>query len=346
MIKAVLGLICCLLMVAPLSVQAIGAKPEAMQEDEAALVGMYASGGTGFVVREADGQLQVVYPDLRSSGYEAKEGKNGILPMKKEHYDVYTLLKMKSPFMEGDTLSFERDNQGRGSSIKIDEINFNRRFTGNEGGKPFRLTLDKPLKELREEAKKALPPHKPYQATAKLVELRTVVPALHYDLRYTTDNNLFGAVLVASHNAYLDEKAAQALVKVQAKLQTYGYGLTVWEAYRSWEDFKVATLALGEKNKSMLPRATEGYSHNTGRSIDVSLYALDTGEPADMPCDFDEITPAQYSDYLGGTSLQRWYRDLLKEQMESEGFTQSKDEWWHFDYDSKVPYQILNVVVK
>ena len=65
-----------------------------------------------------------------------------------------------------------------------------------------------------------------------------------------------------------------------------------------------------------------------------------------MICDFDKITPAQYGDSLGGTSLQRWYRDLLKEQMTAQGFTQSKDEWWHFDYNSKVPYQILNVVVK
>ena len=346
MLKALLSSLFCLLLMMPFPAEAIGNKPEPFQGDEAALLGLYASSGIGFVVRENNGQLELLYPDVRSSGDEAKAGKNGLLPLQKEHYDAYTLQKTKSPFFEGDSLIFERDNQGRGASAKIGETNFNRRFVDGEIDKPFRLKLPKPLKELRVEAKKAPVPKKPYKMTATLVELQSVVPDLHYDLRYTTDNNLFGAALVVSKNAYLDKEAAQALGKVQAGLKEYGCGLIVWEAYRSWEDFKVATLALGDKNKSMLPKAEEGYSHNTGRAIDVSLYDLETGEPIAMICDFDQITPAQYGDYLGGTSLQRWYRDLLKEQMTAQGFTQSKDEWWHFDYNSKVPYQILNVVVK
>jgi len=346
MFKRLLGLTCCLLMFWPWQAQAVGPKPEPLQEDEAALLGMYASNGVGFALREDNGQLAVLYPNLRSSAAEDKIGKDSILPLKKEHYDAYTLLQTKSPFFEGDTLSFERNNQGQGISVKIGDMNYNRRFTGNDIGKPFRIAMEKPFNVLREEAKKALVPNKPYTMTADLVELRLYIPHLYYDLRYTTDNNLFGAPLVQSQNAYLDKVATIALGKVQDRLQSFGYGLVIWEAYRSWEDFKVATLALGEKNKNMLPKASEGYSHDTGRSIDVSLYDLATNKQLGMPCDFDEITPAQYSDYLGGTALQRWYRDLLKEQMEAEGFTQSKDEWWHFDYNSKVSYKLLNVVVK
>ena len=47
--------------------------------------------------------------------------------------------------------------------------------------------------------------------------------------------------------------------------------------------------------------------------------------------------------FPGGTSLQRWHRDLLRRAMESEGFTVNEDEWWHFDYKDWKFYSILNV---
>ena len=34
----------------------------------------------------------------------------------------------------------------------------------------------------------------------------------------------------------------------------------------------------------------------------------------------------------GGTSLERWHRDLLRHAMEAEGFTVNEVEWWHFDH--------------
>ena len=175
-----------------------------------------------------------------------------------------------------------------------------------------------------------------------MVDLSQTVPGLQLDLRYTTENNLFGVPLVLSRKALLDRNAAQALARVQAGLKPYGYGLVVWEAYRSWQDFKLATLALGKDHAAMLPKAEEGYSHNSGRSIDVSLYDLETGEPAAMISDFDEPSPAQYAQFAGGTQKQRYLRDLLRQQMTLQGFTASDMEWWHFDYDAGNRYQVLN----
>lgn len=192
-------------------------------------------------------------------------------------------------------------------------------------------------------AEEATVPKLKYTKTADLVDLAAAVPGLHYDLRYTTSNNLFSTPLVLSKKAYLDRTAAQALARVQKDLQPYGYGLVIWEAYRSWKDFKLATLALGEKYKHYLPEAAKCFSHNTGRSVAVSLYELSTGEQVPMICDFDAVSPAQYGDYPGGTELQRWQRDLLREKMTKEGFGASNMEWWHFDYDQKTKYQILNI---
>ena len=47
---------------------------------------------------------------------------------------------------------------------------------------------------------------------------------------------------------------------------------------------------------------------------------------------YDETTDRSYPDYPGGTSLQRWHRDLLRDAMESKGTAVYEAEWWHFDY--------------
>jgi D-alanyl-D-alanine dipeptidase len=57
---------------------------------------------------------------------------------------------------------------------------------------------------------------------------------------------------------------------------------------------------------------------------------------------YDEVTDRSYPDYPGGTSLQRWHRDLLRGVMESEGFAVYEAEWWHFDYKDWRQYPIGN----
>jgi D-alanyl-D-alanine dipeptidase len=58
---------------------------------------------------------------------------------------------------------------------------------------------------------------------------------------------------------------------------------------------------------------------------------------------YDEMSQRSFPDYSGGTSLQRWHRDLLRWAMESEGFTVYEYEWWHFDYKDWREYAIGNI---
>jgi D-alanyl-D-alanine dipeptidase len=58
---------------------------------------------------------------------------------------------------------------------------------------------------------------------------------------------------------------------------------------------------------------------------------------------YDEFSPRSYADYPGGTSLQRWYRALLRQAMEREGFQAYPEEWWHFDYRDWRSYPVLNL---
>ena len=178
---------------------------------------------------------------------------------------------------------------------------------------------------------------------AQLVDLAQAVPGLKFDLRYAQADNCFGQALTDDQRAFLDAEAALALAQAQQYLKPYGYGILVWEAYRPWSVSKLAYDALPADKKSMLPAPEVGFSHNTGRSIDVSLYLLATGENAGMISGFDEPSVRQYASFAGGTTLERYRRDLLRSAMQMAGFTASGTEWWHFDYGDIKGFAHLNV---
>ena len=58
---------------------------------------------------------------------------------------------------------------------------------------------------------------------------------------------------------------------------------------------------------------------------------------------YDEMTERSYPNYLGGTSAQRWHRELLRRVMQEEGFEVYRYEWWHYDYGDWAAYPILNL---
>ena len=81
-----------------------------------------------------------------------------------------------------------------------------------------------------------------------------------------------------------------------------------------------------------------------GEPFDRYLHELATGLPAGMVGGYDEFSPRSFPDYPGGTSRQRWLRELLRRTMEAEGFTVYEAEWWHFDHDDWREYGIQNVI--
>jgi D-alanyl-D-alanine dipeptidase len=55
------------------------------------------------------------------------------------------------------------------------------------------------------------------------------------------------------------------------------------------------------------------------------------------------MSERSYPNYGGGTVEQRARRDLLRREMEKQGFTVYSSEWWHFDYRDWKEYAIQNV---
>jgi D-alanyl-D-alanine dipeptidase len=162
-------------------------------------------------------------------------------------------------------------------------------------------------------------------------------------VRYATTNNLFGTVFYSQPRAFMQRPAAEALVRVNRKLKQQGFGLLVHDAYRPWYVTKVFWDATPDDKKLFVANPAQGSRHNRGEAVDLTLYDLKTGKPVDMVSTYDETTDRAYPDYPGGTSLQRWHRKLLRDAMESEGFTVYEAEWWHFDYKDWRQYRIGNI---
>jgi D-alanyl-D-alanine dipeptidase len=143
--------------------------------------------------------------------------------------------------------------------------------------------------------------------------------------------------------AFLQRPAAEALLRAHQKLSHLGYGLLIHDAYRPWYVTKIFWDATPAEGKIFVADPSQGSRHNRGCAVDLTLYDLHSGKPIEMPGTYDEMSRRSYPNYAGGTSLQRWHRDLLRRAMESEGFTVYEFEWWHFDYKDWREYGIQNI---
>jgi D-alanyl-D-alanine dipeptidase len=242
-------------------------------------------------------------------------------------------------------LIFTRDRNGRASQVKLDNTTRERRHIEPElGANQLRVTPVRPVAELIKEALTAQPPAETGNfRQPELVELVKLDPTIHLDVRYATTNNLFGSVFYAEPRSFMQRPAAEALVRVSQKLKPLGYGLLVHDAYRPWYVTKVFWEATPDDKKIFVADPAKGSRHNRGCAVDLTLYDLKTNKPIEMVSTYDETTARAYPNYPGGTSLQRWRRDLLRAAMEAEGFTVYEAEWWHFDYKDWQQYPILNL---
>src|SRR5436190_13404483 len=176
-----------------------------------------------------------------------------------------------------------------------------------------------------------------------LVELIKLDPTIKLDIRYATKNNFLGRPVYKQARAFLQRPAAEALVRINQGLRKQGYGLIIHDGYRPWYVTKIFWDATPADKKIFVADPAKGSRHNRGCAVDLSLFDLKTKRPVEMVSTYDETTARAYPDYPGGTSLQRWHRKLLREVMESEGFTVYAAEWWHFDYKDWEKYLIGNL---
>jgi D-alanyl-D-alanine dipeptidase len=173
-------------------------------------------------------------------------------------------------------------------------------------------------------------------ADSLLVDVQSLDSTIRLDVRYAGSNNFTGAPLPGydAPRALLRREAAQALVRVQARLRKQGLSLLVFDGYRPLR----ATLAMVRwadrtGHRDLL---TGGYiarrsRHNLGLAVDLTLVDAQSGSSMDMGTPFDTFSESAHTANAEGRVLAN--RRILVRAMESEGFRNYEKEWWHFSLD-------------
>jgi serine beta-lactamase-like protein LACTB len=303
--------------------------PEPPPERWRGLIGEYGWDHDTLYILERDGKLQALIEWFF------------LYPLEEESENVFKFPDFG--LYHGEKLVFRRDADGRATEVNAANVVFRRRHLDGENGETFRIHPVRPVEELRRGALAARPPEEKGDfRDPDLVDVTALDDTIKLDIRYATTNNFLSTPLYTKAKAYLQRPAAEALVRVHRHLADRGYGLLIHDAYRPWSVTKMFWDATPEKWHVFVADPAKGSRHNRGCAVDLTLYDRKTGEPVTMVGGYDEMSDRSYPDYPGGTSRQRWHRDLLRRAMEAEGFTVYDAEWWHFDYHDWEKYRIGN----
>jgi zinc D-Ala-D-Ala dipeptidase len=240
----------------------------------------------------------------------------------------------------GQTIVFAADYDGT-PSIQIEDQIFRRHDFGAEVEARIHAAVHADPDRVRKAALAATPPKEPAPKRASdLVPLKSLDSSIKVDTIYATTRNFMGIPIYEKAGAYMQRDAAEAVARASKALQKYGYGLWVTDAYRPWYATKMFWDATPPEDHNFVADPAHGSRHNRGCAVDLTLYDLKTGKPVEMTGRIDEMSARSVADYPGGTSRQRWFRALLKREMEAQGFTVYTDEWWHFDYKDWADYAV------
>ena len=179
----------------------------------------------------------------------------------------------------------------------------------------------------------------------RMVELKSVIPGIQYDLRYATTNNFTHHRLYKKGNkTYLRLPVANALLNVQQELDSKGYGLKIFDAYRPYNVTKKMWELV--KDERYVANPAKGSGHNRGIAVDLTIIRAKTGEELNMGTGFDNFTDSAHHDFLKLPAEVLQNRKLLKETMEKYGFKSFDTEWWHYSWPNDKGYEVMDLDFK
>ena len=299
--------------------------PDAPQ-DLKRLIGEYRSADAKLTIYEAAGRLRAEGLDLHDASLRQLSA---------------TRFAVEAAPARESEMQFELDQNGHVAAVTVGASRLQFKDIGREVVQQIRAGVRSDSGQLRAAALAAKPPTEPPPKRAfDLVNLATIDPTIKFDIRYASSNNFIGFPLYERAAAYLQRPAAEALGRVERSLASKGYGLLIHDAYRPWFVTKMFWDATPESSHVFVADPSQGSRHNRGCAVDLTLYDLKSGKAVEMTGGYDEMSPRSYADYPGGTSRQRWLRELLRSEMEAQGFAVYPEEWWHFDYKDWSDYAI------
>lgn len=183
-------------------------------------------------------------------------------------------------------------------------------------------------------------------STKRMIELKTLIPAIVYDLRYATTNNFMHRRMYPANTSvtFLRLPVALALQKVEEYLSKNGLGLKIFDAYRPFS----VTEKFWElvKDERYVANPAKGSGHNRGIAVDLTLIHLKDGSELPMGTGFDNFSDTAHQTFqlLPAQILQN--RSTLRTVMEKYGFKAFETEWWHFYWGESSRFELLDIDFK
>ncbi|MDG1858943.1 MAG: M15 family metallopeptidase [Emcibacteraceae bacterium] len=311
-------------------------KPAPASENLIEFLGEFEQDGNKIIIREDGGRLHAIL-NPTVDGTRPDNLKDMLLSFISPSKYTYSY---KGDFS---TFIFQYDLENKVKALVVNGDIYPRNNIEPRDGQSFKVTLDKPIEEYIADALKASPPKQEGDfREQELVDVTEVLENVRLDVRYAGTNNFLNAPTYSEPKSYFQRPALMALNKANKNFNDMGYGILVHDAYRPWYVTKVFWDATEGFERDFVANPESGSKHNMGSAIDLTLYDLKTGEVIKMVGTYDEMSDRSYPDYMGGTALERWYRDLLRTTIEAEGFKVVSNEWWHYDHEDWRKYPILN----
>lgn len=163
-------------------------------------------------------------------------------------------------------------------------------------------------------------------------DVATLKAGIVFDIRYATKNNFTKSKIYDCPACLLRPEVAEALVKVQKKLQAKGLGLIMYDCYRP----KPYQQRLWDKkpDPNYVTPPSKGSMHSRGAAVDLSIVDKN-GKLLDMGTEYDYFGPEAHYDYTKLPEQVLKNRKLLRETMVAAGFQGIRTEWWHFSYKGR-----------
>ena len=254
-------------------------------------------------------------------------------PLRRVSRDVYRFPNWG--LYDGEEIVFQRGSDGRATVAVAGTVPFKRRsLAGDDDRVNFRITPVKPVADAPHRSARGqssrgdgrLPAHRSGRAAESRLQHH-----LRHSLRHQRTTS-WARRSTPRPTPTCSGRRPRRSSGLPRRLRQLGYGLLVHDSYRPWYVTKMFWDGTPVDKHLFVADPADGSRHNRGCAVDITLYDLKTGKPIRMTGGYDEMSDRSYPLYPGGTSLQRWHRDLLRHAMEAEGFTVYEAEWWHFDY--------------
>lgn len=175
----------------------------------------------------------------------------------------------------------------------------------------------------------------PEPADEDFVKVKSYIPDIIIDLRYSTDNNFTGQTIYGFNDVWLRYGTVKKLMLVQEELKQSGLYLKIWDGFRPPSaQFKLWDIC---PDPTYVSDPNNGFSsHSRGNTVDITLAFAD-GTELVMPTGFDDFTKLADRDYSDCSQEAAANAVFLEQVMQRYGFRPYSGEWWHYTDTQSYP---------